>query len=141
MLTSIKRIYIKAFGKLKDFSMDFDKGANLILQDNGFGKTTICAFINGFTYKVDGIDRDSKIYLPWDAQGSYGGTLEFVAGGKDYKIERYFTATAKGESVKLFDVSLNKEIDCDDIGETFLGLSSTSIIALSIMMSICAPSQ
>ena len=128
MLTSIKRIYIKAFGKLKDFSMDFDKGANLILQDNGFGKTTICAFIKamfyGFTYKVDGIDRDSKIYLPWDAQGSYGGTLEFVAGGKDYKIERYFTATAKGESVKLFDVSLNKEIDCDDIGETFLGLSS-----------------
>lgn len=130
MLKTIKSIYIKSFGKLKNFSLDFDDGTNLVLKENGFGKTTISAFIKamfyGFTYKVDGIDRDSKIYLPWDGgNASYGGCLNFVDElGKEYKIERYFTATQKGESVKLFDLSLGKELPTKNIGETYLGLSA-----------------
>ena len=37
--------YIENFGKLSQFKLDFTEGLNVILRDNGFGKTTFAAFL------------------------------------------------------------------------------------------------
>lgn len=46
----IKELYVAGFGKLKDLKMTFDDGLNVIVRDNGFGKTTLCAFIKAMFY-------------------------------------------------------------------------------------------
>ena len=47
----IKELYVAGFGKLKDLKMTFDDGLNVIVRDNGFGKTTLCAFIKAMFYE------------------------------------------------------------------------------------------
>ena len=37
---------ILAFGNLKNMRMDLRDGLNVFLRENGWGKTTFCAFIN-----------------------------------------------------------------------------------------------
>ena len=43
-------LYVKSFGKLRDFSYEFTEGFNEIKEDNGFGKTTLAAFIKAMFY-------------------------------------------------------------------------------------------
>ena len=38
-------MHIDNFGGLHDYDYDFDDGLNIILQDNGWGKTTMAAFL------------------------------------------------------------------------------------------------
>ena len=89
--------YIENFGKLKAQSFEFTKGFNPILQNNGYGKTTLANFIKAMFYglsattKKDLEQNDRKKYAPWQG-GAYGGNLCFSIGEKSYKIERFFLA-------------------------------------------------
>ena len=47
------KCYIQNFGKLQNFSYDFQDGLNTIKQDNGFGKTTFATFIKSMFYGLD----------------------------------------------------------------------------------------
>ena len=42
----IREIYIAGFGKLKEMKMSFTDGINEILAENGYGKSTLAAFIS-----------------------------------------------------------------------------------------------
>ena len=72
---------IVAFGKLKNMTINFASGVNLFQQDNGFGKSTLCAFIRamlyglGYNYKtIDGVRVNDVVrYKPWDCTGTFGG--------------------------------------------------------------------
>ena len=44
------RCYIENYGKLHEFSYDFDAKMNTILQENGWGKTTFCSFIKAMLF-------------------------------------------------------------------------------------------
>ena len=46
----IKSIYISAFGALKDFTLDFSDGFQVIYGENEAGKTTITEFIKSVFY-------------------------------------------------------------------------------------------
>ena len=45
--------YIAHFGKIKEFSYEFNEGYNSILQDNGWGKTTFSVFIKAMFYGLE----------------------------------------------------------------------------------------
>ena len=41
----IRKCYISSFGKLKDFSIEFNDDLTVINQENGWGKSTFAAFV------------------------------------------------------------------------------------------------
>ena len=75
--------------------MKFSGGINEITEDNGFGKTTIASFIKAMFYglapcRANGKDfNDRKKFYPFSG-GKFGGFIEFVSGGDEYRIERFF---------------------------------------------------
>ena len=108
------KCYIQNFGKLQDFSYEFQDGINTIKQNNGFGKTTFASFIKSMFYGLDTqanarIEKsDRKKYIPWQG-GIYGGNIEFELNGKKYRIERTFGKKATEDTFKLYNLDTNLE--------------------------------
>ena len=42
--------YIENFGKLSNYKFDFNNGINIICEENGWGKSTLAAFIKIMFY-------------------------------------------------------------------------------------------
>ena len=126
--------HVENFGKLSDFSFDFNPGVNNIMQDNGWGKSTLAAFIRVMFF---GFDRDSKRgelqnerkrYAPWQS-GVYGGEIEFEQNGKSYKIDRKFSSRkADDDYFSVIDCETNKATDkfSQNIGEELFGIDAES---------------
>ena len=107
-------LYIENFGKLTNYKHTFSQGLNVINEENGYGKSTLAAFIKSMLYGLEDTRRpkldenDRKKYLPWQG-GVFGGTLTFSARGKKYRIERTFAQKASDDTFKLFDCESGKE--------------------------------
>ncbi len=116
--------HVTGFGQLKEFYSDFSEGLNAFCEDNGWGKSTLSAFIEAMFYGVEkkiGKKRYFNVrkqYKPWD-QGAYGGNLVFEVAGKPYRIERTFGDTEKTDTFKLIDVMTGMESTdyTENIGE------------------------
>ncbi len=104
------RCHIENFGVLSDFDFSFEPGLNTICRGNGFGKSTLAAFIKAMLYGFprtgarNVVDNERKRYDPWQG-GSYGGFLEFEAGGISYRVTRYFGKTAAKDTFSLKDLT------------------------------------
>lgn len=108
----IKELYVAGFGKLKDLKMTFDDGLNVIVRDNGFGKTTLCAFIKAMFYgmpvtRSKTADDSRKKYEPWSGK-HYGGSLVYENEGKSVRIERVFGKTLAGDKCVITDEKRRK---------------------------------
>ena len=94
---------IENFGKLRDFSFDFSEGIHIICQKNGWGKSTLAAFIRimffGFENpgKQDKLVNERKRFTPWQG-GVYGGSVIFEVDGKQYLMRRVFGKKEKDEA-------------------------------------------
>lgn len=126
------RCYIENFGGLSHYRLDFQQGITVVQEENGFGKTTLAEFIRamfyGFPRSGKTMDKNPrKKYLPWNG-GSYGGYLIFEHKGKQYRIDRKFGATPKGDTFTLTDaVTHQKSPDfTEDIGIELFGLDEES---------------
>ena len=125
------KCYIENFGKFSGFSYDFSDGLNVILQENGFGKTTFATFIKAMFYGLCGTGKASVIinerkrYKPWQG-GAFGGNLVFEKDGKRYLIERFFGEKDKDETFVLYDDTTG--VECGDysvnIGEELFQLDA-----------------
>lgn len=130
----IKRIEIGAFGKFKNFSLDFKDGFNLIYGGNEDGKSTIAAFCALMLYgnakiagKSDASRNLRKKYLPWSGE-KMSGDMEFECGGKTYRVHKEFRATSKSDKITLTDTQTGEKIALapgTEIGKYFLGLDYT----------------
>ena len=92
------RSHIAGFGKLKDLSLNFERGLNLVFAENEGGKSTLQRFLVGLLYGQ--LRSDLKVqrrldswvdqYRPW--RGSeYGGILWCsLADGRELEIHRSF---------------------------------------------------
>ena len=125
-------LYIENFGGLHQYSLDFSDGLTVIQEANGFGKTTLAEFIRamfyGFPRRAKTLDKSRRQkYTPWQG-GKFGGNLTFRLDGKDYRIERTFGATPKGDHFQLIDLSTNKKSDrfSEEIGLEIFGLDADS---------------
>ena len=125
-------VHVQAFGKLNGVKMDLHDGINATKNVNGYGKTTMASFIRamlfGFTYKTIGGVKDSSRFAPWQGTGRFGGSMTVEHDGQTYRIERFFGATAKQETLSVINEKTGKSLDLQGMqpGEIFLGLTAES---------------
>ena len=123
-------LYIENFGKLKNYKYSFSPGLNVINEENGYGKSTLAAFIKSMLFGLEDTRRpkldenDRKKYLPWQS-GVFGGTLTFSAGGKKYRIERTFAPKASEDTFALYDCESGKlsRDYTENLGEELFGIN------------------
>ena len=128
-------IYIDGFGKLSGIKMRFSGGMNVINRENGFGKTTLTAFIRAMLYGLDNGKRQSaseserRRYLPWSG-GKCGGSLTLDVGGRIYRIERTFGKKEREDTFKLYDDVTGKESGdySEKIGEELFGIDEDGFL-------------
>ena len=121
--------YIENFGKLQGFRYTFDAGLNTILADNGFGKSTLAAFLKCMLYGMEDTKRqdlaenDRKHYMPWQG-GRCGGYLTIEHEGRRYKIERSFASKASEDTFALYNLDTGRLSDdyTTLLGEEMLGI-------------------
>ncbi|MBR2974868.1 MAG: AAA family ATPase [Clostridia bacterium] len=128
----IQKIYVKSFGKLTDYTVNLQNGLNVTVQPNGFGKSTLVAFIKamfyGFEYKkkTGKIESDARTYMPWGSKDKFGGFVEFVHNGTPYRVERYFGATAKLEEGKVINLNTGAAYSTQELGKSLFGVDATA---------------
>lgn len=127
--------YIENFGVLHDYRVRFDDGCNVFCKKNGWGKSTLVAFIRVMFYgfegegKKDEISNERRRYAPWQG-GIYGGEISFVAGEKEYILRRTFGERKKEDRYVLYDARTQTESSDyqDDIGCELFGMDSLSFM-------------
>ena len=128
----IKNITINSFGKLHDYSLDLDKGMNVIYGENEYGKSTIMAFIKLVFYgqfKTSGLSSKDlrEKYKPWDGS-NMSGSITVEHNGYVYKIQKEISAKSRsGDKTGVYNLSSGEEVKLDkneEVGEYFLGIDS-----------------
>jgi uncharacterized protein YhaN len=124
----LKKCYVSSFGKLKDYTLEFNNGLNTVKEDNGWGKTTLATFIKVMFYGIDNgrkgiLDSERKKYKPWNSTEKFGGYIEFDRNGKTFRLERYFGNKESEDTVRLTDVATGKDYkDTDNLGKRIFGI-------------------
>ena len=125
------QLNIENFGKLSSYRWELSDGLNTLCQDNGFGKSTVAAFIKAMLYGLPSstkrnLDKNErKKYTPWQG-GAFGGSLEFECAAGKFRIERFFAAKESNDEFRLFDLSTNKpsEAFSSDVGIELFGIDA-----------------
>ncbi len=122
------KCHVSSFGKLKDFTLDLTDGFNVINQENGWGKTTLCTFITAMFYGLDNgrkslSDSDRKKYAPWNSIERFGGYVEFSWKDYTYRLERFFGKKEADDTVLLTDLKTGKtNTNVENLGERIFGI-------------------
>lgn len=122
------RCHVENFGILSDFDLTFTEGLNVLCRENGFGKSTLAAFLKAMFYglpKTRARASERKRYDPWQG-GKYGGFLEFEYRGNQYRVTRYFGK--KEDSFSLTDLTNRAESTAfsEKLGEELFQLDADS---------------
>ncbi len=127
----LNKIYISAFGGLKDFTLDLNSGLNVIYGNNEDGKSTVAAFIKAMFY---GTGRNTKNladsvrlkFTPWD-NSTMAGRIFFEHEGKKYCLEREFRKSDSTDRITLTDLDSGKETSTgENVGQQFFGMSASA---------------
>lgn len=131
----ILSLHIQNFGKLNNFDYSFNPQKNVIIAENGFGKTTLAVFIKCMFYGIKGgnkaslNDENERLkYQTWGSTALIGGTLDFEYQDKKYRIERYFGDKPSLDTFKLIDLKTNKQTKdfSENLGEELFGVDANS---------------
>lgn len=122
------RCHVENFGILSDFDLTFTEGLNVLCRENGFGKSTLAAFLKAMFYglpKTRAKASERKRYDPWQGE-KYGGFLEFEYRGNQYRVTRYFGK--KEDSFSLTDLTNRTESTAfsEKLGEELFQLDADS---------------
>ena len=127
------RCHIENYGKLQQFDYDFTDNLNIILQENGWGKSTFASFIKAMlfglpqTTKQDLDENERKKYTPWQG-GNFGGWLEFELKDKQYRIERFFGEKQSKDKFALYDLKTNIQINEPEFVQKQLGINANTFM-------------
>ena len=110
----IKQIYIKAFGEIKDITLDFSSDFQIIFGKNESEKTTIQQFIRAMFYDFDtsGFSAETnnrKKYRPWSEE-SMGGSIVFSFQDRDYRLQKTFAENKANDQIKLISNETEEKI-------------------------------
>lgn len=109
-------LHIDNFGKFSNFNHDFNNGLNQLNKENGWGKSTLTAFIKVMFYgfdnsaRRDSYENEKKRYRPWNG-GLYGGNITFTVKDKCYTVYRTFQAKDREDTFRLIDYKTRLESD------------------------------
>ncbi len=122
------KCYVSSFGKLKDYTYDFTDGLNVILQDNGFGKSTLASFIKCMFYGLsDGkrsITQNERLkFKPWGSSDKFGGYVVFETPKGQFRLEKFFGSKASEDEMRLFDNLTGKQLpNVELVGHKLFGI-------------------
>ncbi|MBO5908463.1 MAG: AAA family ATPase [Clostridia bacterium] len=144
----INSIDIAAFGKLKNFHLDFSDGLTVLYGENEKGKTTIMSFIRMMFYgnagKSSDIDKNLRIkYRPWNSD-IMAGSITFTKDGRSYRLEREFKKSNSTDKITLIDLELGtiqSLSGSDDIGAKIIGLSDAAFEKSVFVSELGAPQK
>ena len=122
-------LHINGFGNLQDFNYDFEERTTKIVEDNGYGKSTLVAFIVAMFYGLD-VARDNsnkfsdrEHFYPFN-QGSFGGSIKFIYQGDEYVLERKFDAKSLSKDILSVYKNNQKTKELGEIpGETIFKIN------------------
>ena len=130
---------ISNFGTLSNYKIDFTDNPTIILENNGWGKSTLATFIKVMFYgfygesKRNPKEREREKYRPWN-KGLYGGMIVFESGGKKYEISKVFGDKEKDDDCVLCDYDTRLRIL--DADAAHLGYDLFSLDEKSFMRSV-----
>lgn len=110
----ILQCHIENFGTWSNQTFDFVEGCNVFCEENGWGKSTLAAFIRVMFYgfanerKKDDLSNERKKYAPWQG-GVYGGQLIFSMDEVLYEISRTFGTREKEDTFEVRFVRTNQK--------------------------------
>lgn len=146
----LKAYHIENFGNISNDERTFDDNLTEICENNGFGKTTLAAFIKAMfyglpPYKETGKGNDlpeRKRFYPFN-NGKFGGSLTFEMGGSEYKIERFLGKKSVKDDTLIIYCNGKKFNGFDgDIGRAVFELDKNSfertVFINSDAIEICA---
>lgn len=126
--------HINNFGTFHDHELTFNDGLNVIMQANGWGKSTLAAFVKAMLYGFDGrrvrnVSQNERLrYTPWQG-GAYGGSLDFEADGREYRVVRTFGRVASRDTLKVIDMKTGRSALGEtggNVGEWLFGLDANA---------------
>ncbi|MCI8408352.1 MAG: AAA family ATPase [Lachnospiraceae bacterium] len=125
--------HIENFGKLCNQDFQFSDGLNIWIQKNGWGKSTLAAFLKVMFFEFENerkrttLEKEREKYRPWQG-GIYGGNVVFQVGKKTYRMERTFGEKEKEDRFWLYDEStgLGSEDYTEEVGRELFGIDSFS---------------
>lgn len=100
---------VENFGKLSNLSLSFESGLNEFFEENGWGKSTLSAFIRSMFYGLEGdrkVDSERKRFAPWQG-GAFGGSLVFSVDNREYVVTRLFGSKQIEDTFELRDRATN----------------------------------
>ena len=124
---------IENFGKLNNVTYDFSGECNTICEDNGWGKSTLAAFIRVMFYgfknesKKNLADKERNRYMPWQ-KGVYGGEIIFKVNDVVYSLRRVFGKKQADDEFLLVRKDTNMECNdfSSDIGDELFKIDAQS---------------
>ncbi len=139
------RCHIENFGVLSGFDYEFESGLTVICRENGFGKSTLAAFLKAMFYGLPrtgartAANNERKRYEPWQG-GKYGGFLEFSHGVTSYRVTRYFGKTAAKDSFEIYDLTnrTKETAFSEKLGEELFGLDAESFARSTFVPQLAA---
>lgn len=108
------RCEIQNFGKIRKGTYEFKDGMNAFCERNGWGKSTLAAFIKIMLYGFENertrseFENERRRFRPWQG-GVYGGKLVFEADGETFEIERVFGSKEKEDKFVVRNLTTNLE--------------------------------
>lgn len=91
----INNLKINGFGKLKNKSLEFNNGINIVYGENESGKSSSLKFISAMLYGAsknkNGKDiSDFDKFKPWETE-EFSGKISYVLdNGEEYEVFREF---------------------------------------------------
>lgn len=138
----INKVQITAFGKLKNFELDFGADLNLVYGENEAGKSTVMAFIKmalyGSTVRGTSLENPRVKYLPFDSS-VMGGLLYFSHDRVNYRLDCKFGATPAKDKIVLYNDDTGEIINLgagQTVGEYFFDLSGATFESTAFIQSV-----
>lgn len=125
--------HIENFGKFSNQNFDFNDGLNVFCEQNGWGKSTLSAFLKVMFYGFDNersrdeFENERKRFKPWQG-GVYGGSIRFKVNEKVYRLNRTFGAKEAEDEFLLLDAitGLASNDFTKNIGEEIFAIDAAS---------------
>lgn len=127
----ITELYIRGFGKFTEKHFYFRNGLQIIYGENGYGKSTIHAFVRAMLFGMErgrgraaGKDDFSR-YQPWETPERYGGVMWFLVGGRRFRLERRFGRQERTASLICEDDGEELSVEQGDLDMLLGGMTAS----------------
>lgn len=123
-------IHIGCFGGIQNMKLSFKDGFQIIYGENGYGKSTVMAFIHLMLYGKNSKSRDlnqnlRKKYTPYNGN-KMNGSMRWEINGHSIRIDREFGKTQANDVFYVFNETVGTELLIPagmEIGEYLLDMN------------------